>query len=424
MTLLAKCYWSGPPFLFRKRPPADVEPIALRTADFRTLDGLLWTPAGARVPRVGLLAMHPRVDFGRHYAFVSLLEAGVMCLGLRSRCVNDDKDCVHEELVYDVAAGVDALRARGVDVVVLLGNSGGGSLAALYQRQALSAPAERSSRTPAGARTGFEQAELTPADAMIYLAPHPGQGRVLGRCIDPAVVDEADPFANDPALDMYLPANGFTPAPRWSCYDDDFVARFREGQKARVARLDEQARSLVEAGRNAARAIRADDFSARPDDQQRALARRKAFQPLMVVYRTMANPDYVDRERDPSPRDYGSLLSDRPDLMNWQLLGFGRVCTPRAWLSTWSALSSRADMIANLAHVSTPSLMIHAGADREIHPAARRALDDALVADDQTTVTFDDARHYFEPELGQDRSPERDELGELLVSWLRERFEL
>ena len=144
----------------------------------------------------------------------------------------------------------------------------------------------------------------------------------------------------------------------------------------------------------------------------------------MVVYRTMANPDYVDRERDPSPRDYGSLLSDRPDLMNWQLLGFGRVCTPRAWLSTWSALSSQADMIENLAHVTTPSLMIHAGADREIHPADQRALDEALVAEDRATVTFENARHYFEPDFGQESSPQREQLGDLLVSWLRERFEL
>ncbi|MEQ9319538.1 MAG: hypothetical protein RIF41_10290 [Polyangiaceae bacterium] len=424
MTLLAKCYWGGPPFQLRDRPAGDVEPVVLRTADFRVLDGLLWTPSRGGTPRVGVLAIHPRVDFGRHYAFSSLLSAGVMCLGLRSRCLHDDKDCVHEQLVFDVASGVDALRARGVDVVVLLGNSGGGSLAALYQRQALAAPDARSSRTPAGARTGFEQAELSPADAMIYLAPHPGQGRVLGRCIDPAVTDEDDPFENDASLDMYLPANGFLPPPTWSGYADDFVARFRDAQRARVARLDERARTLVAAGRDAARALRAEDVGARPDDERRALDRRKAFQALMVVYRTMANPDYVDRERDPSPRDYGSLLSDRPDLMNWQLLGFGRVCTPRAWLSTWSALSSQADMIENLAHVTTPSLMIHAGADREIHPADQRALDEALVAEDRATVTFENARHYFEPDFGQESSPQREQLGDLLVSWLRERFEL
>lgn len=424
MTLLAKCYWSGPPFHFRGRPAADVEPIVLRTVDFRVLDGLWWTPSSGGGSKVGVLAIHPRVDFSRHYAFVSLLEAGVTCLGLRSRCVNDDKDCVHEELVYDVAAGVDALRARGVEVVVLLGNSGGGSLAALYQSQALAPPAKRSSRTPAGSRTGFEQAELRPADAMIYLAPHPGQGRVLGHCIDPAVTDEADPLATDPGLDMYLPRNGFAAPPAWSQYDDAFVARFRRGQHERVARLDEQARAAIAAGREAARAIEADDFARRSDDERRLLARRKALQSLMIVYRTMANPDYVDHERDPSPREYGSLLSDRPDLMNWQLLGFGRVCTPRAWLSTWSAQASRADMVTNLAHIATPSLMIHAGADREIHPSAQRELDEALVADDRTTVTFDRARHYFEPDLGEERSPHRDELGALLVSWLRERFEL
>ena len=424
MTLLATSYWSGPPFAFGVAPRADVEPIVVRTADARVLDGLLWAPCSGSSPKVGVLAMHPRVDFSRHYTFPSLLEAGVTCLGLRSRCLNDDKDCVHEELVYDVAAGVNVLRARGVEVVALLGNSGGGSLAALYQRQALAPPGERLTRTPAGARTGFDRADLSPADAMIYVAPHPGQGRVLGQCIDPAVTDEADVFASDETLDMYLPRNGFAPPPSWSKYDDAFVARFRQAQMARVSRLDAMARSYVEAGRRAARALKAEDLSSRPDEERRGLARRKAFQPVMVVYRTMANPDYVDRSRDPSPRQYGSLLSDRPDLMNWQLLGFGRICTPRAWLSTWSSRSSQADMVANLAHVTTPSLMVHAGADREIHPRAQRALDAAVVADDRTCVTLEDARHYFEPDFGEARAPERAKLGALLVSWLRERFEL
>ena len=48
----------------------------------------------------------------------------------------------------------------------------------------------------------------------------------------------------------------------------------------------------------------------------------------MLIYRTMANLNYVDNALDPSNRGYGSLLSERPDLMNFQLMGFGRVQTP------------------------------------------------------------------------------------------------
>jgi pimeloyl-ACP methyl ester carboxylesterase len=421
--LLSKTYWGGPPFHFRQAPAADVEPVLVRTTDHRHLSGLFWSPR-AKKARVGVLAIHPRVDFARHYAFVGLLEAGVACLGLRSRCLNDDKDCVHEELIRDVAAGIGLLKERGLEVVVLLGNSGGGSLAALYQEQALAEPGARSMRTPAGRSTRLDQEDLPKADAMIYLAAHPGQGRVLGRCIDPAVVDEADPLQSDADLDMYLPANGFAEPPSWSSYDGSFVERFREAQERRVSRLDEVAREMIAEGRRAAQATKADDYSERSPDERRALERRKAFQPVMVIYRTMANLDYVDPSLDPSARDYGSLLSDRPDLMNWQLLGFGRICTPRAWLSTWSARSSVADMARTLPAVSTPSLMVHAGADREIHPAAQRQMSEALASDDSTVITVEGARHYFEPDFGQSDAPHRDQLADILARWLRERFEL
>ncbi len=45
---------------------------------------------------------------------------------------------------------------------------------------------------------------------------------------------------------------------------------------------------------------------------------------------------------DPSDRAYGSLWGTRPDWINYGAVGFGRVVSPEAWLSTWSALSSNA----------------------------------------------------------------------------------
>jgi hypothetical protein len=275
---------------------------------------------------------------------------------------------------------------------------------AMYQAQAKRPPAERIARTPAGAPTRLGDHPLPPADALVYVAAHPGPGTILGECIDPSVAVEGDPHAIEPSLDMYDEANGFAPPPAWCSYDDAFVARFRAAQRERVARIDAIARAEIAAAADAAATGR----------QRRAHSER-----VLVVYRTMANLHYVDRRLDPSERDYGSLLSDRPDLMNGKQLGFARVLTPRAWLSTWSALSSQADMRAHLPHIVEPTLFVSAGADREIYPRSHVApLVAALAAEDRTVTTIAGAGHYFEPE----GSVAREELFALLLRWIRERF--
>ena len=132
--------------------------------------------------------------------------------------------------------------------------------------------------------------------------------------------------------------------------------------------------------------------------------KRVAFEPVMVVYRTMANLHYTDRSLDPSKRAYGSLFSDRPDLMNMQFIGFGRIVTPGAWLSTWSGLSSNADFCKNVASVTVPVLIVNALRDREIHPGDAKKMWDAVKSDDRTFLE-EDAEHYFEPEFGAKTAP-------------------
>src|SRR5258705_11514664 len=134
---------------------------------------------------------------------------------------------------------------------------------------------------------------MPPGDGVVYPAAHRGQGKVLLDAIDPSVVDERDPIAAEPALDMYDPRNGFREPPAWSEYAPDFVERYRAAQAERVRRLDATARELV------------------AEHAAATTPRGRACEPIMVVYRTMANPAYVDRRIDPSGRDYGSLRSER-----------------------------------------------------------------------------------------------------------------
>lgn len=423
MTLISKTYWGGMPFDFRRSPEdARVEPVKLLAQDVREVRGLYWSPDD-RTAKVGVLLMHPRVDFTRHYAVPRLVGAGFAVAALNSRNVNDDTDTVHEELVLDVAAGVDLLRERGAERVVLFGNSGGGSLMALYQAQACALAEERIARTPAGAPTMLPKARLVAADALLLIAAHRGQGQVLARAIDPSVIDEHDPSLVDPSLDMYAEASGFREPPRDSDYAPAFVERYRAAQLERVRRLDAIARALLEPSRRARKAMKGGPaFAALPFAERQRIERLAHARRVMVVYRTMANLDYVDRRLDPSPREYGSLLSERPDLMNDSMPGFARTVTPRAWLSTWSALSTNADLVKNLAGVRVPVLMVHAEKDKEIHPRDAAAIRDAIASEDRTCVTLEGAGHYFEPPFGQRDAPDVERLMDIVVPWITERF--
>jgi pimeloyl-ACP methyl ester carboxylesterase len=429
MILVARTYWGGFPFWFR-RPPDDarVTSLALRTDDRRQIRALHWTPAANAAPRVGVVVIHPRVDFTHHYTVPRLVAAGFGVLAANSRYVNNDTSCEHEELVLDVAACVKWLRKKaGAERVVLLGNSGGGSLAGFYQAQAKLPAGERLERSPGGTPTRFATAEMTPADGIALVAAHRGQGHVLLRSIDAAVVDEADPFTGDPTLDIYDPRNGFREPPASSSYAPDFVDRVRTAQRERVRRIDETARALLSAHSRAVDETESPAFAQRPFEERQAALKRRAYEPILLVQRTMANPAYTDPTLDADPegatRDYGSLLSDRPDLMNMTAMGFARTCTPRAWLSTWSGLSSNADLVANAARFDEPTLVVHAARDRELYfDRDARPVFEACAASDKRLVRIEGARHYFEPDFGETAAPDVERLMDVVVPWIEERF--
>jgi len=420
---VSQTYWRGTWIRFREKVDfAEVEPVTLHAHDNAQVRGLYWTPKNRRA-KVAVMAAHPRVDFSQHYAFPEFLRAGYACLGANLRSVHNDVSCVHEQLLLDLGAYTRWLKEeKRIERIVWLGNSGGGSLGGFYQQQAVAAPAARIAVTPGGRPVPLAAAVLVPFDAMLITAAHTGQGLIMNDVIDPAVVDEKEPLLTDSALDLYDPRNGFKPAPEWSEYDTEFLARYRAAQKARVARIDAAARAML-ARQADAEALRADPgFTRLSLERQRAIHQRATFQPVMTVYRTMANPNYVDRRLDPSNRGYGCLLSERPDLMNYQLLGFGRLQTPDAWLSTWSGLSSNANLLKTAAAITIPTAVVNAGRDRDVYPETHsKAIYGALAARDKAYFDFPDRLHYFEPNEGEDPvAAVREQMAKVLP-WLQER---
>ena len=179
--------------------------------------------------------MHPRTDHSQNYSILPLVQAGYAALGRASRWPNNDVATIHEMLLLDVAAGVRFLREQGCEKVILLGNSGGSSLAAFYQAQARCAPGSRLTYTPAGDEFDLNKFDLPGADAVILLAGHVGQGLLLGKLIDPSVVDENDPITAVPELDLFNPENGFRMPPESSHFSREFLTRYNAAQMARVA---------------------------------------------------------------------------------------------------------------------------------------------------------------------------------------------
>ena len=427
LRLLSKTYWHGTKIRHRSPVEADGLPTRLNAADGADVRGTWWTPRGNPRPKVAVIASHTRVDFSEHHAFPALLAAGYGCYGANLRSVGNDMDCVHEKLVLDIARHIRWLKEEmGVEKVVLLGNSGGGSLFCFYQSQATAAPADRIAKTPGGRPTGFAEADLPPGDLMVIMAAHAGQGLIINEVIDPAVVDEARPLLSDPELDMYDPRNGFREPPEWTRYAPEFVARYRAAQLARVRRLDAIAHELIAENRRAEEIHADPDFADLPEDTRRRILRQEAFEPVMTIYRTMANLHYADNSLDPTDRGYGSLLSERPDLMNFQHRGFARVQTPHAWLSTWSGLSSNAATPITAPKITVPAVVIHAGGDLDVFPETHsRRTYAALASADKEYWDFPGALHYFEVDEDKPETARSlDDLMTRLTGWIAERAPL
>jgi len=345
----------------------------LQTHDGAKVSGVLRVVPGARTV---VALMHPRQDVTHHVLVPEFLSRGVAVWTQGTRSVNNDIALVHEQALLDAAAGQVFLRDRGFASVVTLGHSGGGTLFAFYQQQARLPAPKRIAVMPGGKPIDLTGADMPMPDGAIFMAPHPGQGALLQRLIDPSVTDEADPLSADPDLNPFSPANGFADPPTSSHYDPEFVTRYRAAQRARIERIDAVARDRVAEAKAASSRFK---ISSDPADRRVTLAPR-----VLTVYRTDADLRSVDLSIDPNDRPYGSLFGRRPDLTNYGLIGFGRFTTPEAWLSTWSAVGTNADFLRCGPGVTAPTLFIELTGDQACFPDDARAMYQALGSTDKT----------------------------------------
>ncbi len=411
------------PFAFNRLDPSvRTEVVYLDASDTAQSFGILYRPAGVE-PKTAVYLMHPRGEFTRHYVVPGLTARGYAVFGQNSRYLNNDTHMIHERLLFDIAAGMRYLKAAGFERVILLGNSGGGSLLGFYQSQASRAAGDRLKQAPGGEPIELTAEVMPEGDLYIAVAAHLGEGRFMLNVLDPSVTNEMDPTSIDPEWDMYNPANGYGTWPRQSNYDRQWLAEYRKRQVERNRRLDNIAREYIAEHRYfRGKLMKPGDL----DAEERYFAQRRGrLGRYMVIYRTLANPAYLDPSIDPSRRPLGSIFSPAdPIIGNYGPGGLARIMTPGAWLSTWSGLSSQADLPDTIREVTIPTLIVYADGDCDIFPAEQEELLEKSGAQDKQLRILPWADHYLNAvgDEGKKLADPRERIIDLIVPWVEERI--
>lgn len=328
-----------------------------------------------------VISMHPIGGTGRLSVMGYFAEQGVHVIGADSRYRGVDNALIMEKVACDLGAIVRyAKETLGYKKVVLLGWSGGGALSAFYQAQA-EAPSVTSS--PCGTGPDLTKADLTPADAVVFMAAHVSRHGTFTEWIDAAITDEADPYKRDPELDLYSGEHGppFSP---------EFVERYRAGQIARNRRITawvkEKLAWLESTGREK------EEFA-------------------FTVHGTMADPRWLDPTIDPNDRKENWCYMGDPKVVNMSPVGLARSSTLRSWLSQWSYDDANADGPKSAASITKPVLVISNTADDACTPSHGQRLFDAVAHDKKELRHIEGATHYYQGQR---------ELGQQAVSSVRE----
>lgn len=203
----------------------------------------LYVPDSGPAPTVAFLVAHRTSNFMSHIAARELAARGFMTMGLNPRFENNEALVQFEEMALDVKQGMEFLRKQpGIKTVVLIGHSGGGPTTTFYQAVAEKGPSYCQG-TGKLVQCTDALAGLPKADAMVLLDAHPGNTVNVLRSLNPAVKDDSKPFDTDPALDPFLPANGYNPD-GLSTYTPEFMARYFKAQSDRMNRLIAKAQAI------------------------------------------------------------------------------------------------------------------------------------------------------------------------------------
>lgn len=333
----------------------------------RTVWGSEVKVAGSR-PTTAIVWCHPTANFLGHYSLPGLAERGFAGIGLTTRYVGNDTNLIMENCLLDMGSMVAHLRDRGYEKVVLVGNSGGASIVPYYQAQAVTP----SVASPPGGGPDLTGARLIPADGIAMFNAHPSRARLCTEWLDPAIVDEHQPFERDAGLDMYDPRNG-------PPYPAEFIERYRAAQTARNRRITTWAEGMLHAVGSSTH------FPNGLDDL------------VFTVQGTTADLRFLDGSIDPSDREIGVSLWGPPSIANYLPAGIGRCSSLRSWINQWSIDHTLGDSLRWLPEISQPVWVGAGTADPVVVPLMAQQMHDAATGSTARALRFfPGGTHYFE----------------------------
>lgn len=196
----------------------------------RRTPGVLYEPT-ERHPkqRIAILVMHSDEDYLAFPTGPEMAERGytALCANVMSK---EGMMFSLADKMKSVAAAVKYLRSLpSVEKIVLMGHSGGGTLMSAYQAIAENGPAVFQGNEMILPYPGNER--LPPADGMLLLDANWGNAVMQLFSLDPAVESEHSGMMIHAWLDLFDPANGFSPA--GSVYPPEFIRRFQTSQSER-----------------------------------------------------------------------------------------------------------------------------------------------------------------------------------------------
>lgn len=339
--------------------------------------GIYWAPAGKK-PKTAVIATHYNVDFAEHYIAPYFARRGYGFLGWNTRYRGFEDQFLLHHAILDISVGMRWLKEEaGVERIVILGNSGGGSLMGAYQAEAIKPTLDGD--LPEAVRDLYRN--LAKADLYISLNAHQGRPEVLTDWMDASVIDENDPLATDPTLDPFSADN----APP---YSEEFVARYRAAQRARNQRITDWAKAEL---------TRLNDAGV-PDR-------------LFPMFRVWGDLRCMDPALDPSDRKPRWCYRGDPAIAN-RTPSIGRVNSIKTWLNMWSLETSPCQGAPHLAKFDTPALVVQGTADTGVFPSDARKIFDHIGSSDKQLELIPGA-HYFE-----DSIEERENAADLMAAWI------